>query len=173
MPLCHALRRARLTPAQVALPGGARRVNLRGAFVLAAAAERIRGRTVVLVDDVLTTGATVTACADALTAAAPRRIVVPYGSPSRERTAALTAARTVVGRLRAVDELPGRRCGLAPVAVADARQQRQVPLEPVARDALALQRGPGGDVEQQREVGCGSSRWTSVSQPTSSPCASP
>ena len=97
VPLCHALRRARLTPAQVALPGGARRVNLRGAFVLAAAAEQIRGRTVVLVDDVLTTGATVTACADALTcrrAATHRR---PHGSPSRERTASLTADRTSSG----------------------------------------------------------------------------
>jgi ComF family protein len=83
VPLCHALRRARFTPAQVVLSGDARRVNLRGAFVLAAAAERIRGRAVVLVDDVLTTGATVTACADALAAAAPRRIVV------------LTAARAV------------------------------------------------------------------------------
>ena len=74
---------SRFTPAQVVLSGDARRVNLRGAFVLAAAAERIRGRAVVLVDDVLTTGATVTACADALAAAAPRRIVV------------LTAARAV------------------------------------------------------------------------------
>lgn len=52
-----ALARARDTPTQTALHRDARRENVRGAFVLPAPA-RVRGRAVVLVDDVVTTGAT-------------------------------------------------------------------------------------------------------------------
>lgn len=85
-PVCRALARSRHTAAQVGLSGAARRANLHGAFALTRAAATVRGRTVAVVDDVLTTGATVAACADALTAAGPRAIV------------AITAARAVSGR---------------------------------------------------------------------------
>jgi predicted amidophosphoribosyltransferase len=48
-------------------------VNLEGAF--RADAERVRGTDVILVDDLVTTGATVRACAQALRFAGARRVV--------------------------------------------------------------------------------------------------
>jgi ComF family protein len=72
-PVVPALARARATRQQARLPAAARRANVAGAFALVAPAV-VRGRTVALVDDVVTTGATVDAAAAALAAAAPRRI---------------------------------------------------------------------------------------------------
>lgn len=65
-----ALARRRETPTQTALTPEERRVNVAGAF----AGEGIAGRSVVLVDDVLTTGATLGACAEALMAAGAQQV---------------------------------------------------------------------------------------------------
>ena len=63
----HLLRRKRNTPSQGALTRAQREDNVTGAFRLRTGqAARVAGRRVLLIDDVLTTGATVTACARVL-----------------------------------------------------------------------------------------------------------
>ena len=80
IPVVHALRRTRHTGRQVELSRTARLEALGGAFALArrngwrAAAAAVRGRSVVLVDDVITTGATVEACAAVLRNAGARQV---------------------------------------------------------------------------------------------------
>ena len=68
------LRRTRHSPPQSTLSAAARRDNLRGAFTLADA-RAVVGRTVVLVDDVVTTGSTVAAAARPLLAAGATRVL--------------------------------------------------------------------------------------------------
>jgi ComF family protein len=69
------LLRTRDTASQIGLTGHQRRVNLRGAFSVARAAE-VTGRHVILVDDVYTTGATATECAHVLRRAGATKVWV-------------------------------------------------------------------------------------------------
>ncbi len=69
------LRRIRHTPSQGGLRAEARAANIAGAFALAPGAEaRLAGRRVLLVDDVLTTGATLSACTETLRAGGARAV---------------------------------------------------------------------------------------------------
>jgi ComF family protein len=60
------LARTRASGSQTALQPVARRANVAGAFAAAGPADRMSGAHIILVDDVLTTGATAAECARAL-----------------------------------------------------------------------------------------------------------
>lgn len=73
IPLLDVARRSRLTRAQVGLSDHHRRRNVAGAFSISRP-DRLEGRHVLIIDDVLTTGATAAACAGALKKAGAARV---------------------------------------------------------------------------------------------------
>lgn len=66
IPVVEVVARTRLTETQVGLNGPERQANVAGAFT---ARGRLDGRSIVLIDDVVTTGATLVECARACRAA--------------------------------------------------------------------------------------------------------
>ena len=78
------LRRRRNTASQTGLTSHQRRLNVRGAFVVRQP-EAVAGKTIVLVDDVITTGATVGACTRALRRAGAARVLVLSLARARRR----------------------------------------------------------------------------------------
>ena len=75
IPVCGALRRVRSTAVQAGLSNTARRRNVSQAF-RCHRPEKVRGKRILLVDDVMTTGSTATACARALKRAGAARVVL-------------------------------------------------------------------------------------------------
>lgn len=75
IPAAQALRRTRHTTVQAGLTRRQRRMNIRGCFQTVLR-EKIRGRRVLLIDDVFTTGATANAAAEALKAAGAAHVGV-------------------------------------------------------------------------------------------------
>ena len=86
LPVRHALCRVRATATQATLPAAQRHKNVRGAFAVTRVVRGLRSATVVLIDDVCTTGATLDACARTLKEAGVADV------------RALTAARVVSRR---------------------------------------------------------------------------
>lgn len=86
LPVWRVLRRCRHGPPQAGLPAAERLANVRAAYASSWRIGRLRNRVVVLIDDVMTTGATLEACAEVLMAAGARSV------------SALTAARAVAAR---------------------------------------------------------------------------
>lgn len=78
------LRRTKATAAQTGLSDEERRRNVRGAFRIAASAE-LRGRRVLLVDDVMTTGSTLAACARAVRRAGAQSAAVAAAARAHRR----------------------------------------------------------------------------------------
>jgi ComF family protein len=93
LPTVAALQRVRATSPQTNLPAARRRRNVRDAFAVTRAGETLRNATIVLIDDVSTTGATLEACARALKQTGVAEV------------RALTAAR-VVGRFSTTGSPP-------------------------------------------------------------------
>ncbi len=76
-PPVDALVRVHHKHSQVGMGHTARRANIMGAFAVSTAGERmVRGRTVLLVDDVLTTGSTAAECARVLMAAGAEAVLL-------------------------------------------------------------------------------------------------
>jgi ComF family protein len=86
------VRRIRPTPSQTGLHVEERIENVRGAFALTRSSRSLEGKHVLIVDDVMTTGATITSVAETLLAAKPRAISIatlavtehPEEPPERE-----------------------------------------------------------------------------------------
>jgi ComF family protein len=74
-PVENSVRRVRNTPAQAGLTSAKRRLNVSGAFQAKKSAA-IDGRRVLLIDDVMTTGATAASCARALQRAGARQVTL-------------------------------------------------------------------------------------------------
>jgi ComF family protein len=88
-PVVDALRRCRATRPQIELAADRRRANVAGAFAIrrtGVSGSAVRGRRLILVDDVSTTGATLESCA---------RVLKDFGA---SEVFALTAARVVTPR---------------------------------------------------------------------------
>lgn len=104
--------RKRRTESQVGMTREQRRANLRGAFA-ATRKEAVRGRRVLLIDDVFTTGATVSECSRVLLAAGASEVKVATAARTL-RPSAATYSYSINPGGDAVDFVNGTMEGAAP-----------------------------------------------------------
>jgi ComF family protein len=112
--LCTALERKRETASQIGLSSHQRRANLRGAFGVPQP-ELVKGREVLVVDDVYTTGSTVSECARVLRRAGATKVWVATVA----RTLKISAQHAEIG-LGHEDRQTDERIGAEPVPLAKA-----------------------------------------------------
>jgi ComF family protein len=91
LPVRNIARRKRATAQQAGLTSAKRRANVSGAFEIRKS-ERVKGRCILLIDDVLTTGATAGACARALKAAGASSVSILTVARADRRARAEPAA---------------------------------------------------------------------------------
>ena len=115
-------------------------------------AATVDGSTIVLVDDVATTGRDAERVRRGRCWSRRDGSAGAYGRESSGATAVSTSAATASFVALAVEPQPAGRLRLAAIAVAHARQQRQVALVLVAVGGLAPGGGLRGDVEQDRQI---------------------
>jgi len=92
VPVRNLVRRRKATAVQAGLTNSKRRLNVQGAFQIRSKA-RLDGKHVLLVDDVLTTGATASACARVLKRAGAARVTVLALARTDRRIAVDLASR--------------------------------------------------------------------------------
>lgn len=85
LPLIHALEKTRETHSMHDLSAEERRKNVKGAFRLRCGEEDVRGKRILLADDVLTTGATLSACAAVLKEAGAAKVYGLCAASRRKR----------------------------------------------------------------------------------------
>lgn len=76
MPVVHALRRVRATETQAGLSNTRRRQNVATAFACGRGASELKGKRILLIDDVMTTGSTAAACARVLKGAGAAKVAL-------------------------------------------------------------------------------------------------
>jgi ComF family protein len=96
LPLSNALCRRKRTRPQAGLSHGARRRNVEGAFAVRDRGA-IRGKRVLLVDDVMTTGATATACAKVLKRAGAVSVAVLTAARAKHRITVIDGGAAATG----------------------------------------------------------------------------
>lgn len=85
VPWCEALKKTRSTKPMFGLKAAERRANVLGAFGLACPVEDIAGKRVLVVDDVLTTGSTLSECARILLESGAQAVVCATVAMARQR----------------------------------------------------------------------------------------
>lgn len=100
VPLLAALKRKRSTAVQATLASAGRHRNVEGAFTIRAKAE-VAGKTILLVDDVMTTGATASACASVLKRAGAKSVSLVTLARVDRRSSAAPVPEKDVARISA------------------------------------------------------------------------
>lgn len=88
----RALQRSRATQPQAGLSYAERRRNVQGAFVVSQR-HRVSGRTILVIDDVMTTGATLDACARSLKAAGAKAVLTLTVARAKRRLRSVNTPR--------------------------------------------------------------------------------